>query len=80
MRTLVLTALLFLLAPGILNAGHICFYALDANADEKLVFEEFAEAYGPESRELFTAVDTSGDGSLDHEEYEAGMEEEKRPE
>lgn len=54
--------------------GHVCFFAMDANRDGFLDWEEFAAVYGEDSQELFASLDTDGDGLLVHEEYHDAVE------
>jgi len=65
-------AAIFILAPLCFSMeqekGHICFYTIDSNGDNRVSFKEFVKYLG-DDRERFTSIDRNQDGELTHEEY-----------
>lgn len=47
----------------------ICFQELDTAGEGKVSWEMFKDRFGDDSREVFTAIDQSADGHIDHGEW-----------
>ncbi len=72
----ILAVVLFAAAPHkvLAEENHPCFTVVDANGDGEATADEFKNIYGPDSAEKFKAMDTDGNGTVSHPEYEAGVE------
>ena len=77
---ILLIALCLVLAPLGFQAmadeeDHICFSVVDADKDGEATMDEMKKAYPDMDQEKFGKMDSDGNGTVDHMEYEEAMEE-----